>query len=93
MCGAAVIAPIAALASSFMGSGKSRGVQSYSPQELEMTPNLPDPTPDEPMLGVDNSNTSQAKASQGKSSLVVTKRNPGVSVPGSGGSGVNVAGR
>lgn len=92
MCGAAVIAPVAALATSLFGGSKGGGTQSYTPQEIEMTPNIPDPTPAEPTLGIDNSDASASKAKQGKSALVI-KRNPGVSVPGGGGSGVNVAGR
>ncbi|MCC8116552.1 MAG: hypothetical protein LIP18_05275 [Planctomycetes bacterium] len=94
MCGAALI-PVAGLVSSlFGGRSSNQGVQSYTPQEIEMTPNHPDPTPQEPTLGVDNSDTSGKQASQGKGSLVITKRNPGVTVGGAaGGSGVNVVGR
>lgn len=92
MCGAVALAPLAAVASSLF-SGKSRGVQSYSPDEIELTPNTPDPTPEEPTLGVDNTDASGKKAAQGKNALVI-KRNPGVTVAGSsGGSGLSVAGR
>ncbi len=96
MCGAAVVAPLAGLATSLFagGSGGSRGVQSHKPQDIEMTPQLPDPAAEEPTFGVDNSNSGAAQAGKGKSALVI-KRNPGVSVAGGGsnGSGVNVTGR
>lgn len=91
MCGAAVVAPLALAAASTLVSGKSRGVKSYSPDEVELNANNPTPELEEPTLGVDNSNTTNAQAKRGKSALVI-QRNPSVGVSGSStGSGVNVA--
>lgn len=90
MCGAALIAPLAMAATSLI-SGKSKGVQSYNPQEVELAPNNPTPETQDPTLGVDNTDATGAATKKGKSALVI-QRNPSVGVSGaSGGSGVAVA--
>lgn len=92
MCGAALLAPLAltAATSIFGGKQQNQGVQSYGEQQ-EL--NITNPTPElaEPTLGVDNSDTSSNASKKGKSALVIN-RNPGVSVGGTRGSGVNVVG-
>ena len=87
MCGAVALAPLALAATSLL-SGKSQGVQSYSPQEQEWDISKPAPELAEPTLGVDNADANGAANKKGKASLVIT-RNPSVGVSGSG-SGVNV---
>ena len=87
MCNPVAIIGGALTAISSMAGG-SKGVESYTPEQKNLTVEPPAPGPTEPAFGVDNTNDAAKQAQKGRNSLKVNY-NPGVAATGNS-SGVQV---
>lgn len=74
--------------STMSGSRSSGNVQSYTPEEKELTVEAPNPPTQEPTFGVDNTDDAAKQAQKGRSVFRID-RNPGVAASGTK-SGVTV---